>query len=127
MTHNPWAKRGGHPAFKDMTGQRFGVLLVESRAPNQANGNATWRCRCDVCKQLHLLQGIRLRQLGAGARCPDAPRELPVVIGVESRPPNAQSLARAHQGTARFRRDKRLGAKLDSLLGAVDSDDEGEA
>jgi hypothetical protein len=51
----------------------------------------------------------------------------PVVIGVESRPPNAQSLARAHQGTARFRRDKRLAAKLDSLLGAVDADDEGEA
>jgi hypothetical protein len=51
----------------------------------------------------------------------------PVVIGVESRPPNAQSLARAHQGTARFRRDKRLVAKLDSLLGAVDADDEGEA
>lgn len=66
-----WAKRGGHPAFKDMTGQRFGVLLVESRAPNHANGNAVWRCRCDVCKQLHIVQGIRLRVLGQGAPCLD--------------------------------------------------------
>lgn len=30
----------------DLTGQRFGRLLVESRAPNN-NGHVMWNCRCD--------------------------------------------------------------------------------
>ena len=34
-------------AVKDLTGQRFGRLVVIERAGATNQGNATWRCRCD--------------------------------------------------------------------------------
>lgn len=33
--------------FIDLTGQRFGKLVVTERAPNGAGGNVRWICRCD--------------------------------------------------------------------------------
>jgi len=68
-----WAKRGGHPGFKDISGQRFGVVTVESHAENRANGNAAWHCRCDECGLLHVFEGIRLREQ-APSRCPSLKR-----------------------------------------------------
>jgi len=52
---------GGHPAFIEMAGQRFGMFVVESRAENDRAGNARWNCRCDRCGQLHVLVGTQLR------------------------------------------------------------------
>lgn len=34
------------PAFQDLTGQRFGKLVVQERAPNKGKFTA-WRCLCD--------------------------------------------------------------------------------
>lgn len=64
---------GGHPAFKDITGQRFGVVVVQSRASNDGAGNARWHCKCDECGQSHILRGTRLRAK-ASKRCPE-PKE----------------------------------------------------
>jgi hypothetical protein len=33
--------------FTDLTGQRFGRLLVQSRGPNGKGGSARWNCLCD--------------------------------------------------------------------------------
>lgn len=34
-------------ALKDITGQKFGRLLVVSRAPNNSANQAVWNCQCD--------------------------------------------------------------------------------
>lgn len=31
----------------ELTGKRFGMLVVTERAPNDANGNAMWLVQCD--------------------------------------------------------------------------------
>lgn len=36
--------------FKDITGQRFGMLTVLDRAENTAAGKARWNCQCDCGK-----------------------------------------------------------------------------
>ena len=39
---------GIHPSnYKDLTGQRFGMLTVIERAGNNSSGSALWRCICD--------------------------------------------------------------------------------
>lgn len=48
--------------FIDLTGQRFGRLLVLDRATNDAQGRARWRCACDcgneaVITRHHLRDG----------------------------------------------------------------------
>ena len=35
------------PAIKDITGQRFGRLIVEEKLGRSERGAITWRCRCD--------------------------------------------------------------------------------
>jgi hypothetical protein len=42
----------------DITGQRFGCLVVESRAPGI---NTHWNCRCDTCGGVHTLKSWDLR------------------------------------------------------------------
>lgn len=44
---------------EDLTGQRFGELLVISRAPNR-NGRVCWNCRCD-CGQEHIASAQELK------------------------------------------------------------------
>lgn len=44
----------------DLTGQKFGRLLVLHRAGTAANGNASWQCRCD-CGNIVVVDGYRLR------------------------------------------------------------------
>lgn len=48
---------------KDMTGQRFGMLVVVCRAENTQSGRATWRCRCDCGKEV-VVRGGNLRSGG---------------------------------------------------------------
>lgn len=47
-------------SFKDLTGQRFTRLLVVSKAPSDANGNAKWNCQCD-CGNTTVSHGFSLR------------------------------------------------------------------
>lgn len=35
----------------DLTGDRFGRLIVMSRADNNKNSDHTWLCRCDCGKE----------------------------------------------------------------------------
>ena len=35
------------PAFQDLTGQRFGRLVVQERGENASGKQTTWRCLCD--------------------------------------------------------------------------------
>ncbi len=44
----------------DLTGLRFGKLVVLGRAESDCNGNPRWRCRCD-CGQEKVVYGISLR------------------------------------------------------------------
>ena len=46
--------------FLDITGQKFGKLLVVSRAPNNERGSATWNCLCD-CGKNRLVETARLK------------------------------------------------------------------
>lgn len=46
----------------DLTGQRFGRLIVEKRTYNDNSGRSRWSCRCDcggviVCDGYHLRKG----------------------------------------------------------------------
>ena len=42
-------KRTNMAPLKDITGQRFGRLVVKSRA--EGNGRPAWQCQCDCGKQ----------------------------------------------------------------------------
>lgn len=53
--------------LKDMTGHRFGRLLVLERADNTAKGKARWKCRCD-CGNIIIAEGANLRS-GASKSC----------------------------------------------------------
>lgn len=53
--------------LKDLTGQRFGRLLVVSRAGITTDGKAVWLCLCD-CGTSHEVSGRRLR-LGQTKSC----------------------------------------------------------
>lgn len=51
---------------KDITGQRFGRLVVQERAGRRGS-RALWRCRCD-CGKDHVVAGIYLRD-GRSTSC----------------------------------------------------------
>lgn len=51
-------------AFIDLTGQRFGRLLVMSRGPNRKSGQAKWWCLCD-CDSGVLIQAGHLKNGGS--------------------------------------------------------------
>lgn len=53
--------------FNDMTGQRFGRLVVTARADSDRNGNARWHCLCD-CGERTVSLGFTLRN-GAAKSC----------------------------------------------------------
>lgn len=46
---------------KDLTGQRFGRLIVIERAGSTPTGQATWICLCD-CGTKCIIEGTRLRK-----------------------------------------------------------------
>lgn len=45
--------------LKDLTGQRFGKLIVVERAENDSQGNAQWLCKCD-CGNKKVIRGYQL-------------------------------------------------------------------
>ena len=47
------------PAFKDLTGQRFGRLVVKSMLPERKNHRIIWHCVCDCGKEIEIA-GIQL-------------------------------------------------------------------
>lgn len=47
--------------MKDLTGKRFGKLVVIKRSGSDKHKNATWLCRCD-CGNETIVSGIYLRQ-----------------------------------------------------------------
>lgn len=47
--------------FIDLTGQRFGRLMVISRAENNKHGDAMWNCVCD-CGNTHIVNGNNLKK-----------------------------------------------------------------
>ena len=46
----------------DMTGQRFGSLIVLERGENSKNGGARWWCQCDCGSPKKLIDGAALRR-----------------------------------------------------------------
>jgi len=58
---------GRHPAFKDATGQTFGVLRVESEAPS--DGATRWNCVCLVCGAKMILRRSDLNHKKGKDRC----------------------------------------------------------
>ncbi len=64
----------GRPAAYDLTGQRFGRLLVIERSGSTSNGGRKWRCVCE-CGAPRVIAGDSLIR-GATASCGCAQREL---------------------------------------------------
>jgi hypothetical protein len=65
-TQSCGCNRGEHRLI-DLTGQRFGRLVVRGRAPGDAWGRARWVCACD-CGNDHLTDGDCLRS-GTSQSC----------------------------------------------------------
>lgn len=47
--------------FKDVTGQRFGLLTVIKRVENDKQGNSRWLCKCD-CENTAIVSGKDLQR-----------------------------------------------------------------
>lgn len=45
------------PAFRDLTGQRFGRLLVSGQAPRHPSGAIVWECACDCGREVVVVGG----------------------------------------------------------------------
>ena len=48
------------PKFKDLTGRRFGMLVVSKYSDSDKNGNALWECLCD-CGRLSIVSAKDLK------------------------------------------------------------------
>ena len=46
--------------YIDLTGQRFGRLVVKERAPNHGREGTFWLCQCD-CGKTAIVAGSKLR------------------------------------------------------------------
>ncbi len=55
-----------HPLFKDITGQRFGRLVVQQYAGSDKHGKAHWLCLCD-CGKTATINGSSMRVGNAGS------------------------------------------------------------
>ena len=53
----------------DLTGQRFGLLTVETMVPERCGGYVQYACRCD-CGQIIFANGKQLKR-GTKKGCPD--------------------------------------------------------
>ena len=67
--------------ISDMTGQRFGRLVVIGRTAKRWQGNVVWKCRCDCGKEVSI-PGNRLQQ-GKTKSCGCLRRDLASRKGVE--------------------------------------------
>lgn len=50
------------PAFKDLTGQRFGRLMVEYCLPEKKNNKIVWHCRCDCGNEKNVIGSSLTKQ-----------------------------------------------------------------
>lgn len=57
-----------HPGFKDLTGKRFGLLVVLREADNRS-GRALWVCRCDCGKETSVRGGNLKRNHSKSCGC----------------------------------------------------------
>lgn len=57
----------GRP-IRDLTGQKFGMLRVISRAENGAQGQARWRCICECQNETVVLRENLLKAKSCGCR-----------------------------------------------------------
>lgn len=62
----------------DLTGRKFGKLVVIERGANGTDGRATWKCQCD-CGNIVYVKGSRLRN-GHTKSCGCLRKELPVMV-----------------------------------------------
>lgn len=63
---------------RDLTGQRFGSLLVVEPTEQRSHGAVLWRCRCDCGREV-IIESRRLRAgliSSCGCREPDIPADL---------------------------------------------------
>lgn len=51
--------------YIDLTGQRFGRLLVQELCPNRSKGSAVWKCICDCGVEKEISARYLLRSKGA--------------------------------------------------------------
>ena len=49
------------PKFIDLTGERFGRLVVIKRVENDKHGNSCWLCKCD-CEQEVVVRGFSIKK-----------------------------------------------------------------
>jgi len=56
-------------SLKDLTGQRFGRLVVLARDMNLSDGQARWRCRCDCGKETRTSGGNLRRKATLSCGC----------------------------------------------------------
>jgi hypothetical protein len=62
------------PALRDLTGMRFGRLLVLNRASNDKHGNVRWLCRCQCSAEKAITRSSLAR--GSSQSCGCLQREL---------------------------------------------------
>lgn len=53
----------------DLTGQRFGRLLVVERNGSNKNGRAMWKCKCDCGSEVTILGNMLLNQQATSCGC----------------------------------------------------------
>lgn len=75
--------------FKDITGQRFGRLVVSHRTQNNKNGFACWVCVCD-CGNTTIVNGSLLR-MGNTKSCGCLSKEHGIKIGKARKKENRDS------------------------------------
>lgn len=61
MNHADEARKAMHPLVKDLTGKRYGQLVVREWAGTSTNRNALWECECD-CGESSIVRSSQLVQ-----------------------------------------------------------------
>ena len=72
---------------RDLTGQRFGMLVVEERAGSAETGCALWKCRCDCGKEKIIRGPLLIKGEAVSCGCYAlAQRKLPKSHGLSDHP-----------------------------------------
>ena len=70
--------------LKDLTGMRFGLLVVTGRAGSDNHQNATWHCKCDCGKEV-VRVGAQLKKAAASS-CGCAKNDFKITHGMTGHP-----------------------------------------
>lgn len=57
------------PKLNNLSGQRFGLLVVLARSGTDKHGQAIWHCKCDCGGESHCLAGNLRRGISASCGC----------------------------------------------------------